>query len=307
MRLEFRPPREMLRALITAVGRCAAKGVAKARRPHRDAHRENGGAITSLLVKKTPFTAGRAGRVSQPGRRPTRTFVVSASPEIERAERERLPGLPGLGTPSGERVFVAAYPFDIAPTDDDRPFFFQLLVLVASLPRESRDLGHGPGHGVQPDPPALPRRPGLGRRASSLPLRWLTRERGILGVWSATASSSRASAWAIMAIEIGLPAAVRPASWATPTTPSPWSSPCSSSRAASDRGARPDRGRAPRRASLRGLRARARSCSPRSCSCPIPSDLVGWPFGLRVALVVVLVVLGRASSWGCSSPPASTG
>jgi hypothetical protein len=81
------------------------------------------GLFTAVLVKKTPFTTDEEERLRQwTGANPY--FAVSASP--------RSPGPPSayrmfldLDDPARERAFVAAYPFDIRPPEDDRPFFFR--------------------------------------------------------------------------------------------------------------------------------------------------------------------------------------
>jgi hypothetical protein len=122
MRQEYRPPREMLKALVTAVAALRRAGAARPRE-HVITVTATNGLFTALLVKKTPFTAEEEARVARwAGANPY--FAVSAAP--------RLGGPPSayrmfldLDDPGRERAFVAAYPFDIRPPEDDRPFFFR--------------------------------------------------------------------------------------------------------------------------------------------------------------------------------------
>ncbi|PYQ15308.1 MAG: hypothetical protein DMF80_09565 [Acidobacteria bacterium] len=83
MRLEFVPPREMLRALATAVGALRRAGVA-----HPSAHivtlTETSGRFTSMLVKRQPFALDEVRRLAGwAGRSPF--FVVSAAPGLDAA------------------------------------------------------------------------------------------------------------------------------------------------------------------------------------------------------------------------------
>lgn len=122
MRQEYVPPREMLKALITAVGALRRAGVGHPRE-HVITVTATNGLFTALLVKKTPFTVAEEQRVADwAGANPY--FVLSASP--------RLAGPPtayrlflSLDDPGREAAFAGVYPFDIRPAEDDRPFFFR--------------------------------------------------------------------------------------------------------------------------------------------------------------------------------------
>jgi spermidine synthase len=122
MRQEYRPPREMLKALVTAVGALRRAGVAHPRE-HVVTVTATNGLFTALLVKKTPFTAEEEKRVADwAGANPY--FAVSASPRGEgppSAYRSFL----ALDDPGREGAFAALYPFDVRPPEDDRPFFFR--------------------------------------------------------------------------------------------------------------------------------------------------------------------------------------
>jgi spermidine synthase len=122
MRLEFIPPREMLRALVSAVAALRRAGVAEPAR-HVIMLTARGDNFTALLVKKTPFTPEEEARVrAWAGAAPF--FHLSASPS-DNVRRENLYQLfLSLGDPGREQSFVRAYPYDVSPATDDRPFFF---------------------------------------------------------------------------------------------------------------------------------------------------------------------------------------
>ena len=124
MRLEYDPPREMLRALVTAVGALRRAGVARpgghivmlAAKPDPN--------FAAMLVKKTPFTPEELQRLkawasSSP------SISVSAEPGGNPAASSEYQTFLGLDDPRRERAYVAAYPWDISPAEDDRPFFFK--------------------------------------------------------------------------------------------------------------------------------------------------------------------------------------
>ena len=87
MRLEHRPAREMLRALVTAVGTLRRAGIA-APAEHIVMVTARSGNFTALLVKKTPFTADERRRLAA-WANASPYFGVSAAPE-RNAGRERL-------------------------------------------------------------------------------------------------------------------------------------------------------------------------------------------------------------------------
>jgi len=123
MRLEFPRPREMLRALTTAVDTLRRAGV---ERPadHIMMLTQPNGRFTALLVKKTPFTTFEMRRLEE-WSRASRLFKVSAGPHVNIQVANMYQGFLSLGDPRKEALFIARYPFDISPVDDNRPFFFR--------------------------------------------------------------------------------------------------------------------------------------------------------------------------------------
>jgi len=123
MRQEYRPPREMLRALTTAVAALRRAGVSH---PAEHVLTVTGrdGLFTALLVKRTPFTEEERGRLQAwAGGSPF--FDVSAAPDRNAARANVYQAFLGLDHPGREAAFVALYPFDVRPAEDDRPFFFK--------------------------------------------------------------------------------------------------------------------------------------------------------------------------------------
>ncbi len=123
MRAEFTPPREMLRAMVTAIGALRRAGVAHPANHVLavSAHARN---FTALLVKRSPFTAAERERVaSWAGESPR--LDLTASPEINGRMENAYQALLEQDSPARERAFVRAYPFDVSAVDDDRPFFFR--------------------------------------------------------------------------------------------------------------------------------------------------------------------------------------
>ena len=122
MRLEHPIPREMLRAVVTAVAALRALG---SERPadHIVTLTATRGNITSLLVTRTPVTVEERTRL-EAWARSSPHFHVSSSPDRNALRENPYEAFLSLGTPALERVFAETYDFDIAPTDDDRPFFF---------------------------------------------------------------------------------------------------------------------------------------------------------------------------------------
>lgn len=123
MRLEFVPPREMLRALTTAVAALRRHGVA---RPSEHVVTVSSTArnFTAMLVKRTPFTAAERQRLEAwTGASPY--FGVSAAPWLTGQARGTYQAFLDLGSAERERTFAQLYPFDVRPVDDDRPFFFR--------------------------------------------------------------------------------------------------------------------------------------------------------------------------------------
>ncbi len=125
-RLEYEPPREMLRALVTAVAALRRAGVERpadhvltvSARPYMN--------LTALLVKKTPFSAEEIERLSAWAGDNT-YLAVSAKPGMN-PDTNAYQYFLNLNDPRREKAFVAVYPFDISPAVDDRPFFFKYSV-----------------------------------------------------------------------------------------------------------------------------------------------------------------------------------
>jgi spermidine synthase len=122
MRLEYPYMREMVRALTTAV---AALRRAGATRPadHIITVSAHDWRFTALLVKRTPFTVAEEDRV-QTWAAPNPYLEVTASPRQRASTPNLYESFLALNDPRQEAAFIAAYPFDIAPSTDDRPFFF---------------------------------------------------------------------------------------------------------------------------------------------------------------------------------------
>jgi spermidine synthase len=123
MRLEHWPPREMLRALTTAVAALRRAGVAHPARHIVTLTARPTPNFTALLVKKTPFTAAEVERLSKWAN--ANPFLqVSGSADLA-PDANVYQRFLTLDDPRLEDEFVAAYPFDISPAVDDRPFFFK--------------------------------------------------------------------------------------------------------------------------------------------------------------------------------------
>lgn len=122
MRLEMKPPREMLKALTTAVAALRRAGVREPAQ-HIAMLTAKGGNFTALLVKKTPFHVAERERL----RRWTEAsdfFRLSGGARLNSTLSDYQFFL-NLGDEHLEEAFVAGYPFDVYPVDDDRPFFFR--------------------------------------------------------------------------------------------------------------------------------------------------------------------------------------
>jgi spermidine synthase len=122
MRLEWKPPREMLRALVSAVEALRRRGVTEPAR-HVIMLTAHNGHFTGLLVKTTPFTPAQEGKVNA-WLAANPYFAVSAAPGIDDQRKNLYQTFLSLRDPRRERAFVRTYPFDISPATDDRPFFF---------------------------------------------------------------------------------------------------------------------------------------------------------------------------------------
>jgi len=122
MRLEFKPPREMLRALTTAVAALRRAGVANPAE-HIAMVTARNQAFTALLVKKTPFTGEEVTRLrSWTEKSPY--FAASFLPGRQEPAENNYQLFLAQGTAERERIFISSYPYDISPASDNRPFFF---------------------------------------------------------------------------------------------------------------------------------------------------------------------------------------
>jgi spermidine synthase len=123
MRVEFRVPRDMLRALVTAV-----EALRRAGAPRPEAHimtlTEVTGHYTALLVKKTPFTEQERGRLAAWASQNT-YLKLSSGPGMNDPTGNMYQRFLSLADPRLEAEFVRGYPFDVSATPDDRPFFFR--------------------------------------------------------------------------------------------------------------------------------------------------------------------------------------
>jgi len=123
MRLEHLPPREMLRALTTAVAALRRAGVEQPAR-HVVTITDEGGYFTALLVKKTPFTEPELLRV-EAWVAANPFMLLTASPSRNELKANLYQTFLQQGERGKEAAFIRFYPFDVTPTDDDWPFFFR--------------------------------------------------------------------------------------------------------------------------------------------------------------------------------------
>lgn len=123
MRLEYPRPREMLRALTTAVDALRRAGI---ERPadHIMMLTQTNRRFTAMLVKKTPFTEAERRRL-EAWTAGGRFFKISAAPGRNSGVANSYQAFLSLGDPLKEAAFITRYPLDISPVDDDRPFFFR--------------------------------------------------------------------------------------------------------------------------------------------------------------------------------------
>jgi hypothetical protein len=123
MRLEYLPPREMLRALATAVASLRRAG---ASRPydHVTMIAARNRLFCALLVKKTPFRPEEVRRLAD-WTKASPYFEIAAAPGVRVAPENVYQAFLSLDDPGRERAFAHIYPFDMRPVADDRPFFFK--------------------------------------------------------------------------------------------------------------------------------------------------------------------------------------
>jgi hypothetical protein len=123
MRLEYRPPREMLRALVTAVAALRRAGVLRPER-HVVTLTQTNGLFTALLVKRTPFQPAELERLER--WTAGHSFLrISAAPGRNATRANHYQAFLTLDDPLRERAFSRLYAYDVTPAEDDRPFFFR--------------------------------------------------------------------------------------------------------------------------------------------------------------------------------------
>src|SRR5256885_1586790 len=123
MRLEHRPPREMLRALITAVAALRRAGISNPAN-HIIMVSSKEANFTSMLVKKTPFTETEEQRVSDwvAG---NKLLKLAAAPRWNPSQKNFYQQFLALNDPAGEEAYFGFCPFNVVPATDDKPFFFR--------------------------------------------------------------------------------------------------------------------------------------------------------------------------------------
>src|SRR5437667_6713725 len=117
MRLEYPRPREMLRALTTAVDALRRAGT---ERPadHIMMLTQTNHRFTAMLVKKTPFTEAERRRL-EAWTAGSRFFKISAAPGRNAGVANSYQAFLSLGDPLKEAAFITRYPHDIYPVDYD--------------------------------------------------------------------------------------------------------------------------------------------------------------------------------------------
>ncbi|MEI7728437.1 MAG: hypothetical protein WCO56_02650 [Verrucomicrobiota bacterium] len=123
MRMEHRPPREMLRALATAVAALRRNGVTNPAK-HIIMLTATAGNFTSMLVKKTPFEPAEEQRIMAWAA--TNKFLkATAAPRWNTPEKNFYQQFLSLNDPDAEDAYFAMCPFNVVPATDDKPFFFR--------------------------------------------------------------------------------------------------------------------------------------------------------------------------------------
>jgi hypothetical protein len=141
MRLEHKPAREMLKALVTAAISLKRVGVARPE-DHIAMLSSTDRSFTALLVKKSPFTEAELGRLrSWAAASPFFDFVAGGG---ERPDPPNAYALFLSNPPETEGVFVEKYPYDIRAVDDNRPFFFRFSYWWHLFPTDPRIWAQAP-------------------------------------------------------------------------------------------------------------------------------------------------------------------
>lgn len=134
MRMEYLPPREMLRGLVTATAALRRSGVTRPSE-HVAVLLSDDGFFAALLVKRTPFRREQIETLQAwTGTNPY--FRLAAFPGRTEASGNVYAAFLALGDPRLEAAFVARYPFDIRPVSDDRPFFFRYSLWAHLFPSD---------------------------------------------------------------------------------------------------------------------------------------------------------------------------
>jgi spermidine synthase len=134
MRPEYAPPREMLRALVTAVGALRRGGIGRPA-DHIVMLSARSGNFVAMLVKRSPFTDPELERIHA-WAAGSRHFGVVAAPRWDAGPPSVYRAFLASGRPEAEAAFVSAYPFDITPAIDNRPFFFRYSFWWHLFPRD---------------------------------------------------------------------------------------------------------------------------------------------------------------------------
>jgi spermidine synthase len=132
MRLEWNPPREMLRAVVTAKDALRRAGVAHPEEQMATVT-STAGDFAALLVKRRPFRPAELDRL-RAWSSPSPYFRISAAPGDAAAGPSAYASFVSLPDARSDRRWVAEYPFDVRPVDDDRPFFFRFSFWSDLLP-----------------------------------------------------------------------------------------------------------------------------------------------------------------------------
>lgn len=125
MRLEFGyyAPREMFRALTTAVGVLRKKGIQNPAE-HIVMLTSSEGHYTAMLIKKSPFNHKEISRLRD-WASGNKYFNISACPGMDEKHAFAYQRFLSLGNPIMEKRVILNYPFNVVPAVDDKPFFFR--------------------------------------------------------------------------------------------------------------------------------------------------------------------------------------
>ncbi len=123
MRVDLKLPRDMLRVLVTAVAALRRAGV-QAPADHIVVLTEKTETYTAVTVKRTPFTGPERERLAA-WTSQNEFLKIAAAPGLNDPQGNMYERFLSLGDSRLEAAFVQAYPFDVAPVQDDRPFFFR--------------------------------------------------------------------------------------------------------------------------------------------------------------------------------------